>query len=603
MTVDYSYDPADRIVGLEYPTVGGARETVTYNYHSRTGRPTDADTDLSAADPVIVDGASWTASGQPVSYQLGSDTGEIVHRSWTYKDGSQRLARIRAGTGAGGDGISDFRHFYDAVGNITELVDPNHGGQHQCFSYDDLNRLEAAFTSDDCASGYNASVGTGAYEFWYDYNPIGSVMKLRDTEGGTVLADWDYGDTGVGAGAYAVDTWDPDPGPAVAIGYDESGNMISRGGDTLVFDADNRLHSYDPATGTDTGFVYDADGNRVLRIHGAITTTYVGGVYESDGTTTITYYTFAGETVGYREHTSTTDDRFYVTGDQLGSTATVIDASDVDNPVDQYYYPYGEPRTTWAISTDRAYTGQTSDHDQTGFYHYNARYYDPQLHRFTSADTIIPNPANPQTLNRYSYVGNNPLRYVDPSGHFFMRELAGGAGVAVGESTRVWLWLLTAGTGVAAVQQAPRFDDLLSQLFGSSSSPGSSDSRAGSSDDVRIPGFTHEVLQYPMVSELPALNPADQVLLLRASLDAAEGDSGDSEGDRHSPDEQTLVELVKGAKRAGGVDEKDAETLLEWADELGFDSHIPTVHRNREGSWSGQNVHIRIGRYHLPVYK
>ena len=37
-------------------------------------------------------------------------------------------------------------------------------------------------------------------------------MKLRDTEGGTVLADWDYGDTGVGAGAYAVHDWNPDPG-------------------------------------------------------------------------------------------------------------------------------------------------------------------------------------------------------------------------------------------------------------------------------------------------------------------------------------------------------------------------------------------------------
>jgi len=66
---------------------------------------------------------------------------------------------------------------------------------------------------------------------------------------------------------------------------------------------------------------------------------------------------------------------------------------------------------------DRAYTGQTSDHAETGFYHYNARYYDPEIHRFISADTIIPNPANPQTLNRYSYVGNNPATYTDPTGH------------------------------------------------------------------------------------------------------------------------------------------------------------------------------------------
>jgi len=216
-----------------------------------------------------------------------------------------------------------------------------------------------------------------------------------------------------------VHNWNPDPGAAVGVEYDESGNMVVKGSDILVWDADNRLHTYDTATGTDTGMVYDVDGNRILRVHGSTTTTYIGGVYETDGTTTTSYYSFAGDTVGFREHTTTSDDRFYMTGDHLGSTATVIDASDVGNPVDQYYYPYGEPRTSWAIDTDRAYTGQISDHDQTGFYHYNARYYDPQISRFISSDTIIPNPANPQTLNRYSYVGNNPVTYTDPSGHAY----------------------------------------------------------------------------------------------------------------------------------------------------------------------------------------
>ncbi|MFP4345125.1 MAG: RHS repeat-associated core domain-containing protein, partial [Anaerolineales bacterium] len=47
----------------------------------------------------------------------------------------------------------------------------------------------------------------------------------------------------------------------------------------------------------------------------------------------------------------------------------------------------------------------------------NARYYDPALGRFISADTIVPDPANPQSLNRYAYVYNNPLKYTDPSGH------------------------------------------------------------------------------------------------------------------------------------------------------------------------------------------
>jgi hypothetical protein len=48
---------------------------------------------------------------------------------------------------------------------------------------------------------------------------------------------------------------------------------------------------------------------------------------------------------------------------------------------------------------------------------YHARFYDPALGRFVSADTLVPSPGNPQSLNRYSYCFGNPLRYVDPTGH------------------------------------------------------------------------------------------------------------------------------------------------------------------------------------------
>jgi hypothetical protein len=50
--------------------------------------------------------------------------------------------------------------------------------------------------------------------------------------------------------------------------------------------------------------------------------------------------------------------------------------------------------------------------------HYGARFYSPRLGRFISADSIVPEPGNPQALNRYTYVYNNPLRYTDPSGYF-----------------------------------------------------------------------------------------------------------------------------------------------------------------------------------------
>jgi hypothetical protein len=46
-----------------------------------------------------------------------------------------------------------------------------------------------------------------------------------------------------------------------------------------------------------------------------------------------------------------------------------------------------------------------------------ARWYSPEIGRFLSADTIVPNPANPQSYNRYAYVRNNPINFTDPTGH------------------------------------------------------------------------------------------------------------------------------------------------------------------------------------------
>jgi RHS repeat-associated protein len=61
-------------------------------------------------------------------------------------------------------------------------------------------------------------------------------------------------------------------------------------------------------------------------------------------------------------------------------------------------------------------SGQRRD-ASAGLLFYNARYYDPTIGRFISADTIVPSPKNPQALNRYTYAYNNPLKFVDPSGH------------------------------------------------------------------------------------------------------------------------------------------------------------------------------------------
>lgn len=66
------------------------------------------------------------------------------------------------------------------------------------------------------------------------------------------------------------------------------------------------------------------------------------------------------------------------------------------------------------LATDKQFTGQRLD--STGLYYYNARYYDPDIGRFISPDTVVQSLYDPQSLNRDSYCLNNPLRYTDPTG-------------------------------------------------------------------------------------------------------------------------------------------------------------------------------------------
>ena len=108
----------------------------------------------------------------------------------------------------------------------------------------------------------------------------------------------------------------------------------------------------------------------------------------------------------------------YLFGDHLGSTSVTADATEV-RIAELRYKPWGESLYTFgATPTPRRFTGQVLDSVAGGLYFYNARYYDPSLGRFTQADTIVPQPGNPQSLNRYSYVLNRPLFLIDSQGHF-----------------------------------------------------------------------------------------------------------------------------------------------------------------------------------------
>ncbi|MFA4837255.1 MAG: RHS repeat-associated core domain-containing protein [Dehalococcoidia bacterium] len=139
-------------------------------------------------------------------------------------------------------------------------------------------------------------------------------------------------------------------------------------------------------------------------------------VYDKNLTTSevTTHYFLGGKEIAFRKGTTLE----YLHTDSLGSTSVTSNGSGA--VIDTVkYFPFGGLRTSNSeLGTDKLFTGQRLD--DTGLYFYNARYYDATIGRFISPDSIVPNTANPQSLNRYSYCLNNPLRYTDPSGHDWM---------------------------------------------------------------------------------------------------------------------------------------------------------------------------------------
>ena len=212
---------------------------------------------------------------------------------------------------------------------------------------------------------------------------------------------------------------------------------------TLNYDAENRFVS---VSGDETAsFAFDGDGKRVKSVMGSETVLFVSAHYEIKNGSEITKYYMAGSTriatlapgasAGVRKYTAPQPMTVeYMLSDHLGSTSLTTDANGA-KVLELRYKAWGEIRATWTSSpsTTPAYkmplyqfTGQASYLDDPttvgvtegfGLMFYQSRFYDPQLGRFTQADTMIPQSQGIQAWDRYAYTNNNPVRYIDPSGH------------------------------------------------------------------------------------------------------------------------------------------------------------------------------------------
>ena len=428
-TTQFAYDGADRVTTTTYPT----GEVVTNGYNGR-GLPYTLSGGVAGN---LVTGTLYNNLGSITEINLGNglrttfgywDVGGSYDTSGGYYG---RLWEIKTLPQAGGTAIQDVRHTWDAGGSLTQRQDAL-AAETESFSYDFLDRLTSV---------------SGPYSESYAYNQIGNITSKNGTS-------YTYGTkphavTAVGATSYA---------------YDANGNMITRGSQTLTWDYDNRPVSITDGGNTST-FVYDGDGKRVKKTENGETILYINKYYEKNLTTSevTTSYCLGTRLIAQRKGTTLS----YIHQDHLTGTAVTSNSGGVQTSAIKFY-PFGATRSTsGSVPTDKKFTGQRLD--GTGLYYYGARYYDANIGRFISADTfvqwssgfnvisypltvnVIPQglgsirasqgsyplpilaapgsmpqgsyllailsaPMNPQTLNRYSYVLNNPLRYTDPTG-------------------------------------------------------------------------------------------------------------------------------------------------------------------------------------------
>jgi len=198
--------------------------------------------------------------------------------------------------------------------------------------------------------------------------------------------------------------------------YDANGDLIQGDGKHYEYNDANQLVRV--RHGDQTGpviaeYFYDYTGQRIKKIENGITTYYIGKHYETqvngDNQNNTSYYFANGERVAKKDSSGNI---YYYHLDHLGGTNVVTDSA--GNLVERTkYYPFGEIRE--GGNEKYSFTGKEKD-KLTEFYYFEARYYGPEFKHFSQADVVAPNLYDPQDLNRYSYVRNNPLRYIDPTG-------------------------------------------------------------------------------------------------------------------------------------------------------------------------------------------
>jgi RHS repeat-associated protein len=402
----YTYDAQGRLNTLSYPATGLVLKNVYNNYGFLSELQNNADQSL-----------FWRLNTMDAKGNiLLQEYGNGVKTEQQFEAATQYLQSIRSYYNS--TTLQQFSFTFNDLAHLVERKDEKRGNT-ESFAYDDVNRLVETKLN-----------GTTTTTLQYDV--LGNITYKSD------VGDYEYGTVNNG------------PHRLLNVRTNNANVQCS-----FTLNIDTKYTSFNKVKeiSNDTARVevfYGPDQQRIMQkmyVRGTLTRTklYIGGITEieifSNGKTKTTNF-IGGVAMQVTEKQgaapAVTTLKYYLK-DHLGSNTGFTGAGGVLLE-ELSFDAWGQRRNAdWTASTtvgagshERGFTNH-EHYDLFAMIDMNGRVYDPVLGRFLQPDPFIQDMTDLQALNRYSYVGNNPLSFTDPSGYFFKKTFRA-IGRAVGRA-------------------------------------------------------------------------------------------------------------------------------------------------------------------------
>ncbi|MGA7683832.1 MAG: RHS repeat-associated core domain-containing protein, partial [Terriglobales bacterium] len=417
-TTTYYLDLAGNVTQIVYPYPTGGTPGRTVNYtHDSANRPSSA-TDASNGITYVADWktppANTNCTAGAVCYTpQGSVYGMSIGQSSSFTGlnvletfNSRLQPNEIKGSSTAGNAIDITYNFVDPVtthnaGHVYGITNNLNSSRSQAFTFDQVNRILSA--------GTTATTGTYCWGYQYSYDAWGNLLSqagwsptynsCTETTMGAVTANGNNQITG--------------------FSYDASGNTLGDGTYTYTWDGESQMK-----TAAGVTYAYDGDGRRAAKVGSKLYWYGSGGeiLAETDaaGNTLNEYIFFGGKRVAV---VPASGSAMYYAEDLLGSSRVIVQSNGT-LCYDADFTPFGgEKSYTSTCPQNYKFEGKERD-TETQNDDFGARYYTWRFGRWLSSDwSAVPVPVpyanlnNPQTLNLYSMVSDDPESFADLDGH------------------------------------------------------------------------------------------------------------------------------------------------------------------------------------------